>query len=167
MAMAISPAQAPELSGRKDRFEVHADVVIVTLAMATLAVSIFLPWYTLWAERCGQYRSLAVSQISAGGWRLDLLLCGLVAWISVLFNDRFRVATIVGAWVTFVLALSWWLNSPGLEIEGVCTKAPHGSLSLHSGTGSGVGPYISIGACLAMIYGAHLRSRRLKLNKAK
>ena len=80
--------------------------------MAALAVGVFLPWYTLWAEQCGEHLSQSVSQISGGGWRGDLLLCGLVTWVLVLFGSRFRMVTIVGAWVSLLLALIWWGGPP-------------------------------------------------------
>ncbi len=165
--MTHSPIESTERAALAHRRGVHADVVIITVAVAALAVGVFLPWYTLWAEQCGEHLSQSVSQISGGGWRLDLLLCGLVTWLSVLFGSRFRMVTIVGAWVSLLLALIWWGRSPVLSLRGACTKSFHGSLSLQYGHGSGAGMYLSIGAGLAMVYGAHLRSRRLKLTKAK
>jgi hypothetical protein len=95
----------------------------------------------------------------------DLLLCGLGAWVSILFGSRFRLVTIVGAWLTFLLTLDWWANSPDLEVRGNCAQSFHESLSLHYGTGAGPGEWVCIVAAFAMIYGAHLRSRRIKLLK--
>jgi hypothetical protein len=163
-----TPAESSELVAPTHTRGAHVGVVIITVAVAALAVGVFLPWYTLWAEQCGEHLSLAVSQISGGGWRLDLLLCGLVTWVSVLSDvNRFRMVTIVGAWVSLLLALTWWGKSPVLSLRGVCTKAFHGPLTLQYGHGTGVGVYLGIGAGLAMVYGAHLRSRRIKSNTAK
>jgi hypothetical protein len=144
------------------------DVVIITLAAVVLLVGVFLPWYTVSARACDEYRSVSIAQISSGGWRVDLLLCGLATWASSLFQTRFRVVTIIGAWLTLALALVWWFNTPpgGVGVRGQCAPSFHGVVSLQGSYGAGVGVFISLGASLAMIYGAHLRSRRLRLRGA-
>ena len=141
------------------------DLLVVTLAALVLIIGELLPWYRLWGEGCGMYRSASVSQVASGGLRLDLVACCLATWMSALFDRRFRFLTIVGAWMTLILAFYWWFNSPvgGIEIQGECRKRFQAPWNFHYGVESGVGVFVSIGAALALIYGAHLRSRRLRM----
>ncbi len=143
----------------------YADIVIITVAAASLFVGALLPWYRLTASACGESHSLAVSLVSAGGWWLAMPIVVFLTWLASL-SQGFRLAVMIGAWASFLMTLIWgFLSSPVLELHWLCPKeSPFNFSNLPAGPGLGVGVYLCVVAGLAMVYGAHLRSRRLVIS---
>lgn len=128
--------------------------------VAVVMASVFLPWYTISAANpCGHgVVTAAVSEISGGGWRYDLIGCAGLLMLTSAAGRRFRIASAFLSAVLLGLTLFWILNG-GASLISSCPGLHTPPVTLPKG-GRGYGAFIGGIAATCELVGALSRVRQ-------